>query len=259
MIIMRITKIKTSETRLNPAITQAPNEYALYLFRNPVIFKCGGTEKYFAAGASVLYDDTHMGSFRSPDGSALKYDIIIFRTSSADRQYISGLDITLNSPSELTDDYMTASAVRTLEMQLLNGGKRIQELSELYMRIILISIERAGEISEPEENVVPRYDKLKKIRQEIYDEPAKNWSIDDLCRRLAVSRTYFHRIYLSAFGVTFRQDTIESRLAYACKLLLETELTVSAIAEKCGYESESYFMRQFKKHKGTTPSNFRWR
>lgn len=107
------------------------------------------------------------------------------------------------------------------------------------------------------EKDVPRYPQLKEIRREMYDDPVENLSVDKLCRRLAVSRTYFHRIYMAAFGVTFRQDAIKSRLSYACRLLLETELSVGMIAEKCGYESESYFMRQFRQHMGCTPSEYR--
>ena len=73
------------------------------------------------------------------------------------------------------------------------------------------------------------------------------------------SRTYFHRLYFEAFGVTCRQDVIESRLLKAADLLKNTGKSVTEIAEACGYDSESYFMRQFKKHKECTPSEFRRR
>ncbi|HOR22293.1 MAG TPA: AraC family transcriptional regulator, partial [Ruminococcus sp.] len=70
---------------------------------------------------------------------------------------------------------------------------------------------------------------------------------------------YFHRIYRQAFGVTLRQDVIESRLIAAAELLETTDLSVSAIAERCGYFSDSYFMRQFRLHKGCTPTEYRRR
>ena len=43
----------------------------------------------------------------------------------------------------------------------------------------------------------------------------------------------------------------------AKRLLVETNNSVSLIAEKCGYENDSYFMRQFKSHIGITPSEYR--
>ena len=72
-----------------------------------------------------------------------------------------------------------------------------------------------------------------------------------------MGRSYFHKIYHEAFGVTYRQDEIKSRMAYACKLLTETNTSVSVIAEKCGYETESFFMRQFRQQMGCTPTEYR--
>ena len=74
---------------------------------------------------------------------------------------------------------------------------------------------------------------------------------------MCIGKTYFHRIYLAYFGTTYIQDVINSKLEIAKKMLVETSWSVSAIAEKCGYESDSYFMRQFKKHTGITPTEYR--
>ena len=43
----------------------------------------------------------------------------------------------------------------------------------------------------------------------------------------------------------------------AMKLLLETGLSVAAVAGACGFGDEKYFMRAFKRHVGVTPSQFR--
>jgi AraC-like DNA-binding protein len=80
-----------------------------------------------------------------------------------------------------------------------------------------------------------------------------------MCDEMRISRTYFHRLWFAAFGVTCRQDVIESRLLRAAELLKNTDKSVYEIAVDCGYDSESYFMRQFKKHKNCTPSEFRRR
>ncbi|MGB4092016.1 MAG: AraC family transcriptional regulator, partial [Ruminococcus flavefaciens] len=39
--------------------------------------------------------------------------------------------------------------------------------------------------------------------------------------------------------------------------LRETNLTVTAIAEKCGYSSYIHFTKQFRKAENTTPTNYR--
>ena len=107
------------------------------------------------------------------------------------------------------------------------------------------------------EDSIPKFAELKALREAIYDDPMSSWSADEICEDMDISKTYFHRLYFAAFGVTCRQDVIESRLLYAAELLKNTDLSVSAIAEQCGYDSDSYFMKQFKQHKGCTPSEYR--
>ena len=43
----------------------------------------------------------------------------------------------------------------------------------------------------------------------------------------------------------------------AKKLLSGTPLSVTEIAEKCGYSSYVYFAKQFRKNTGMTPSDYR--
>ena len=99
--------------------------------------------------------------------------------------------------------------------------------------------------------------KAQSMRQNSANDEFMELSLRTIFIALNISRSYFHRIYLAAFGVTCRQDAIESRLQYAAELLRDNSLTLSEIAEKCGYESDSYFMRQFKQHKGCTPTEYR--
>lgn len=254
---MQITKISVGLKKTGTFERPETGSYCLYLFRSPVIMTIGGVDRVFGGSTAVISAPGRRHIFRGAAGKTVKYDMIYFRLSTADKQYLSGMDVPLNTPIELADEHMAASAIKNLSIQKSIVGSRKAELGELYLRIIFIILESAAKGIKPEKHTVPRYAGLKEIRSEIYEEPMFAWRVDDMCRRLAVSRTYFHRIYQEAFGVTFRQDVIESRLNYAAELLLTTELSVSAVAEKCGYESDSYFMRQFRKHRGCTPSEFR--
>ncbi|MDE6774928.1 MAG: AraC family transcriptional regulator [Ruminococcus sp.] len=254
---MKIIKISTNEQRSLPMNGEAFPECCLYVFRTPVIITAGGTDRIFSGSSAILYTENRRQFFRGTVSKGLRYDMIRFRLSSGDRQYIGGLEIPLDTPIELHNDYNISVAVKNMEMHRHTGSKRKNELSELYMRIILICLEENIHMKSLPKSKVPHYGQLRKIRSEIYENPVKTHTVDELCRRLAVSRTYFHRIYMEAFGVTFKQDIIESRLSYACRLLKETKLSIGLIAEKCGYESDSYFMRQFRKHRGCTPSEYR--
>lgn len=104
---------------------------------------------------------------------------------------------------------------------------------------------------------VPHYDKLSVLRHKIYQHPEESWFIQDICDELGISRPYFHKIYLAAFGTTCTQDVIASRIACSKHLLETTDDPIAAVSQQSGFETDVYFMRQFKRHVGMTPTAYR--
>ena len=254
---MRINSIKIG-CRSEMTSGDIGTDSLLIYFRSPVVFLSGGRERRISGNSAVLITGSYKQSFRASEGQPLRYDCISFRMSSADKQYLSSLDISVDEPVELSDDYVIAGMIKCMKAQFMKRSRNSAEFMELSMRLLFITVSEANDSYEHKaEKAVPRYGELKKLREAIYDEPMGEWNSDVLAAEMGISRAYFHRIYLSAFGVTCRQDVIESRLLYAADLLRTTDLSVSAVAERCGYESDSYFMRQFRQHKGCTPTEYR--
>ena len=104
---------------------------------------------------------------------------------------------------------------------------------------------------------VPHYDKLTALRHKIYQHPEESWFIQDICDDLGISRPYFHKIYLAAFGTTCTQDVIASRIACSKHLLEQTDEAIATVSQLSGFETDVYFMRQFKRHVGMTPTAYR--
>lgn len=256
---MKITDIVISHKRAEAVKGIVKQDYCLYLFRNPVIFSIDGTERAYRGCTAIIYTSGNKQYFRGSVGKGLKYDMVCFRLSLSDRQYIADMDIPFDIPIKLPDDFMLSSAIKSMKIYSDMSGHKKAEFCELYMRTIFIGLEEVGGSIKSGKNGIPKYPALQMLRRHIYDNPMTEWSVGTVCHNLAISRTYFHRIYADAFGTTFKQDIIESRLLYAAQLLADTDLSVSAIAEKCGYESDSYFMRQFRQHRGCTPTEYRKR
>lgn len=103
----------------------------------------------------------------------------------------------------------------------------------------------------------PYYEQLVEMRKKIHSCPSRKWTIDELCRDINLSRSYFQLLYRETFGITCINDVIEYKINLAKKSLADTRNTVSAIAQMCGYDSDVHFMRQFKKITGMTPSEYR--
>jgi AraC-like DNA-binding protein len=78
-----------------------------------------------------------------------------------------------------------------------------------------------------------------------------------LARSLGVSYTWFRRMFTEHTGLSPHQYRIQIRLGRARTLLSETTLTVKEVAYRCGFESEHYFSRLFKRKTGLAPGEWR--
>ena len=255
---MKINRISLNCRRSTASYGEISTDCQLMLFRIPMIFTYDGRERRINSCSAIIYTNGYQKYFRSAGGLGIKYDIISFRMSAADRQYAESMGIGMNVPIEIADDYVISGLFRTMSAHSAGKSRRHSEFMELSMKLVIIALCEAVHNEAPDKYVdVPRYSELKAVREAIYDDPVNRWSADVISEDMGISRPYFHRLYHEAFGVTCRQDIIESRLIYAAELLRTTDMSVSEVAEKCGYDSDAYFMRQFKQHKGCTPTEYR--
>lgn len=85
----------------------------------------------------------------------------------------------------------------------------------------------------------------------------ENISLDMLAKLCHMSKYYFVRIFHEENGISPIDFLQHYRISIARQLLLETQYPVSIIAEKCGFETPSYFSKIFKKYCDVSPSQYR--
>ncbi|MCM1271271.1 MAG: AraC family transcriptional regulator [Ruminococcus flavefaciens] len=254
---MKINKIQLACRNENFSKTSANMSPAIFLFTNPADALINGKTMNIQSNCAVLFSGGQI-ILKKSGLKNLRFDHISFRTSAADRQYIASLEIPTDVPIKIENDFIIKSAIKSMKIHSSVKSQLSGEFAELSMRIIFISLSEACHISDKEETVnVPHFESLKKLRDHIYENPTETLSIAQICSDMNISPTYLHRLYYAAFGVTCRQDSIESRLIYAAELLESTDLTINEISDICGYENDSYFMRQFKQRRGCTPTEYR--
>lgn len=82
-------------------------------------------------------------------------------------------------------------------------------------------------------------------------------SLCDVAKAVGYSPAYLTNLVRRETGQTVNQWIIGYRLTKASNLLLETDQTVSQIAEIVGYQNINYFFRQFRQCYGMTPKAWR--
>jgi AraC-like DNA-binding protein len=82
-------------------------------------------------------------------------------------------------------------------------------------------------------------------------------TIRTLSRVAALSPSSLHRHFKLQTGVTTSDYVSQLRIGHACALLINTQKSVSLVADEVGYRNLANFNRQFKALKGQTPRQFR--
>lgn len=91
---------------------------------------------------------------------------------------------------------------------------------------------------------------------EKFGEPAGDW-LEDISRRLGLSRRHCHRIFRQAFGMPPREYMMVLKQQEAMYMLVTSNDSIETIAYRIGYENVQSFSRQFTAWTGCTPSMYR--
>lgn len=87
-----------------------------------------------------------------------------------------------------------------------------------------------------------------------FGENPKMTTVAELCH---LNQNYFCRLFKKCVGMSYKEYLKKVKLDYARKLIKNTSLSFMEIAEKCGYETQSHFNREFKEYFEKTPSDMR--
>jgi len=95
-----------------------------------------------------------------------------------------------------------------------------------------------------------------RVHRLVSQRPHGAWTVDELARAFHLSQSTLQR-RLGDEGTTASRCVREVRLEIAMALLQSTELRVSEIAARCGYDSHSRFTAAFRQRFGYAPSHLR--
>ena len=101
------------------------------------------------------------------------------------------------------------------------------------------------------------FSRLQAVLNHVHANLAADLSAASLARRADVSPAHFCRIFRDATGVSPHQYVLAARLDLARKLLTQSTLPISRIAQECGFSSQSHLTASFRVAHSTTPAQYR--
>ena len=91
----------------------------------------------------------------------------------------------------------------------------------------------------------------------MHDDPGFAWTVDELGRRVGLSRSALHERFAELVGQPPMQYLANWRIQAGATLLRNTTATVATVAQDVGYESGAAFTRAFKRLVGKSPALWR--
>jgi AraC family transcriptional regulator of arabinose operon len=138
-----------------------------------------------------------------------------------------------------------------LHADALGTGELSRELALNGLEEVLLLAVREGAGGRP---VDPR---VRKVLDLISSDLAAGHDVPGLARAVALSPSRLSHLFKEEVGDSVMGTVIRLRLSQAARLLEHTVDDIGAIAREVGFDSPYYFSRQFRRHFGTSPRQYR--
>lgn len=134
-------------------------------------------------------------------------------------------------------------------------------VNQLYIKSALLRIlavlSAHGLFTSSGENFDRRVEDIKTVLTYIRENYREKIRICDLAGLINRNEQYFCRFFKRAIGSTPVSYLNEYRIKQARRLLEETDLPVMEVCLECGFNNLGNFLREFRRHTGTTPLQYR--
>ena len=150
----------------------------------------------------------------------------------------SGIDLALSIVEKQHGPRVTAAVSREMVVYLRRDGSQKQDSVYLDYRAHL-------------------HPGIHRVQDTLIAKPDRRHTLRELAGLANMSQRNLTRVFRQATGISIGAYIEKLRLELAGSLLANPDLTVEAIAQKCGFENSRQLRRIWKKEFGGTPGKFR--
>lgn len=235
-----------------------PGCWLMLLIKSTALFELGGVEQTVKENSFVILSYDMPCKYRALT-DVYTDDWMYFELESGDTERFAELGIPINKIVHLGNIEEISQIMHIMTYEHYAAGEFLGELEKSYLNIVLLKLSRIIKKKSymVTADFMEKNYRFTQLRALIYTVPESVSDIDKMSEDMGMSRSGFQHLYKKMFGVSVMTDVINGRLDKAKRLLSSTGMTISEIAQRCGYESEYNFMRQFKGRIGKTPTEYR--
>lgn len=96
-----------------------------------------------------------------------------------------------------------------------------------------------------------------KVKKYIENHFQENITLKSLANEFYMNPVYMGQLFRKTYGIYYKDFILEVRMNEAKRLLRQTDMRVYQVAESVGFGNADYFVTQFEKYVGITPTQYR--
>jgi AraC-like DNA-binding protein len=150
---------------------------------------------------------------------------------------------------------LLAKAIRKLPAR--KGVSRIAALLKILEQLSTTDSKPLSSGFQAKARNAENENRINKIIRYLHAHASEPVTLEKASQMVHLSKSAFCKFFRRMMHTSYSDYLNDIRIGKACRLLLETDQTVRAIAQDSGFESLTYFNRIFLKKKGVTPTVFR--
>ena len=171
------------------------------------------------------------------------------------RRFLEACSIACYAQNKTLEDLFTRSF--TYEKML----QSYSSMEELCRGVDFCLRQYHGVVVEKEGDEVPytAQERIQDILHYLEENMDRMISRREAAKYVFLNEDYFSRMFRKEMGIGYKEYVLKQKMEYAGRLLKNTDLSITLVASKVGYDNFTNLTQMFRKYTGETPSDYRKR
>ncbi len=226
--------------------------YLMYMTEGEMNIELDGVRSLFPAGSTVIIrPHTAYLYGKSEQDAPIRYYWMHFTGSDCER-ILQECGLPLGQVSEIGKSQEVSFHFEDIFSEFRKRRPSFDFSVTLKAQYLLLHVGRAL-TKEGNAGASPVERSLKYIHTNI----KQAFSVKELAEMEFLSPSRYREVFRETTGLSPLEYILRQRIHHACELIEQGDLSLSQVAELCGFTDRLYFQRVFKKRMSVTPGEYR--
>lgn len=228
----------------------------------------GGTAVYLGAGdltahsSACCADSALMFPLGYAEGISVSIDLPVLEANRPEILKESGLDLSAIQSTFCSETPVAIPACPELEgiFAPLYSAPSFRRRACLQLKIQELLLYLSD--GQPEKHALTQYgsqqtELIREIHRQLTEHLDQRFTIETLSKQYLINTSTLKEVFKTVYGLPIATYMREYRMTQAMKLLRETSIPISEIADRVGYETQGKFSKAFKDVAQMLPTEYR--